>query len=141
MNDNDKIRMRLQKPDGGFEESRSSRRDLMKFFGIGAIITPLAGGAQAKLIEIPKAELIQMPESLIEKPFTDEEIETIAVHVKLRDGSERIISGGKLKTYRPQRKGVWFSSSENWKVSLEIEHKSSPSCWGFAFGMEDAKLR
>lgn len=65
-----------------------TRRDLMKYFGVGAIITPVAGEAiQARLIEIPKVELVK-PEPIQEgfcfKPL---HIGSISVQLHLLDGT------------------------------------------------------
>lgn len=65
-----------------------SRRDLLKFFGAGTIIAPAAGGALAKLIEPPKAEIIR-PETGIVAPFMLADITGVDVAFKMRDGSVR----------------------------------------------------
>lgn len=69
------------------------RRGFLKLFGIGAAVVPVIGGmpamdAEAKLIEVPKVELITDPASLQMPPavmFADREAE-ITVLVKRKNG-------------------------------------------------------
>ena len=65
----------------------ASRRDLLKFFGIGTVIAPVIGAAPlARLIEVPKVELIE-PAALIVKAVSLGNVESFDVTLNLRDGS------------------------------------------------------
>lgn len=66
----------------------TSRRDLLKFFAAGAVITPLSGEASARLIETPKIELI-VPDRRIVQPFDPADVTAVDVAFTMKDGSIR----------------------------------------------------
>ncbi len=66
----------------------TSRRDLLKFFAAGTVITPAAGGALAQLIESPKARIIT-PETGIVAPFIPNHIVGADIAFHMKDGSIR----------------------------------------------------
>ena len=67
-----------------------NRRDLIKFFGAGTLIAPIAGSEPiARLIEVPKVELVQaarMPE-----PIAMKEVRSVSVSFEMADGSRRAL--------------------------------------------------
>lgn len=67
----------------------TSRRELLKFFAAGTVITPLGGGATAKLIEPPKAQIIKPP--TVVSAFTPRDIEAIEITFTMKDGSRRTL--------------------------------------------------
>lgn len=118
-----------------------SRRDLLKFFAAGTIIAPVAGGATAKLIEVPKAELIVAPEPQIVRPFRSQDIESLKVEITLRDGSKREVSGGSTSPGWDRRDFDRYWSGNNWRVDLAIENTGSPlSYWSVAC-MTNAEMK
>ncbi len=115
----DKIRMRLQKPEGGFEESKSSRRDLLRLFAAGTIIAPVAGGATARLIEPPKAELIVAPPKIIQ-PFYPRDIVDIEISFLMKDGTYRKLAAhpGEVPAFKfhsPGRGDNVTNASDVWR--------------------------
>jgi hypothetical protein len=73
-------------------ETPRSRRDLLKFFGVGATVIPVIGGAPepdaaARLIEVPKVELITA--ATIPEPFDLANVQEISITFRLRDGTRR----------------------------------------------------
>lgn len=104
-----------------------SRRDLLKFFAAGTIIAPVAGGATAKLIEVPKAELIVAPETQIVRPFRPENVECVNIEMTMRDGTKRVISGGRVFPGLPIPERFWRDGT--WRCDVAIENVGSPSSY------------
>lgn len=79
------------------EETMSmDRRDLLKRFGIGAIIAPIVGGvversASAELIEIPKVKPVELFSS-VPKPVDLRKVKSAQIVLEMNDGQTRTIS-------------------------------------------------
>jgi hypothetical protein len=72
------------------------RRDLLKRFGIGAIIVPVVGGAAitshaATLIEVPKVKPVELFAS-IPKELNLEDVARVTITFTMKDATERIIT-------------------------------------------------
>lgn len=73
----------------------NSRRDLLKHFGIGAIIAPVIGGvvepaAAAKLISIPDIRPVELF-SKIPEPINLLDVRTVKLVVGMADGTTRTL--------------------------------------------------
>lgn len=74
-----------------------NRRDLMKYFGAGAIVMPVVGGiieqdATARIIQPPTVELASAP--LNGQPLDFNEISNVtSITYEMCDGTKRTISG------------------------------------------------
>jgi hypothetical protein len=70
----------------------NSRRDFLQgLFSTGAVIVPFVGGSQvavARLIEIPKIEIIEPPKDIL-TPFSRHDVVGAEVILKMRDGTTR----------------------------------------------------
>jgi len=71
------------------------RRDLLKRFGIGAIIAPVIGGvavreATAALIEVPKIKPVELF-TKIPEPIDLESVKRATVQLEMFDGSVRVV--------------------------------------------------
>ena len=96
-----------------------SRRDLLKYFAAGTVITPLAGaGPLAMLIEEPKIELIKpgLRETLL---FAEVKSVTISFH--MADGTLRSISG------EPEHKDGLLMPGDEIEIYCNRLDSSSPS--------------
>lgn len=61
-----------------------NRRDLLKYFGAGTIITPLVSSApMARIIEPPKVELFQE----VPKAFKMADVASVSVRFNMKDGT------------------------------------------------------
>lgn len=68
--------------------SEFNRRDLLKYFGVGAVISPLAigsGAVAARLIEVPKVELVKP--AGIEIPLDPARVKQVTVICHYEDGT------------------------------------------------------
>ena len=71
------------------------RRDILKRFGIGAIIVPVIGGAAVtssavELIEVPKVRPVELFKE-IPKPIALSEVDKATINLKFKDGTARSI--------------------------------------------------
>lgn len=82
-----------------------SRRDLLKYFGIGAVIAPVVGGPLATLIEVPKVEIVK-PEA-VSVPFNAADVKAVAVTLHLYDGTTRTV-----RTYDIRGRGQFVSGQK-----------------------------
>lgn len=73
----------------------TNRRELMKLFGAGAIITPFGSHVQGKLIKPAEVELAK-PETGIVQPFKLEDVAAVTLSVRLRDGSTRLFGSERI---------------------------------------------
>lgn len=65
----------------------TSRRDLLKYFGAGAIIAPVIGSnVQARLIEVPNVELIKP--AGIEIPLDPGRVKAVTITCHYEDGTQ-----------------------------------------------------
>ncbi len=103
----------------------TSRRDLLKFFAAGTVITPAAGGALAQLIEPPKARIIT-PETAIVQPFRVNDLLRVeSIEFKMRDGSTRRFHPN-FNLFDRCTDGEKFIEPIV-TVSIGYEHRMSPS--------------
>lgn len=113
----------------------TSRRDLLKLFTAGAVITPLAGGASAKLIETPKVEIIK-PETGIVAPLCPDDVANVDITFRMKDGSARRFQADEitlpdrsnqigLRNWKPPERK--YISSGQVQVLLLEERASSPT--------------
>ncbi len=71
-----------------------NRRELLKYFSAGTIITPLAASMPARIIEPPKLE----PVKLIETPIEYRNVKSATVTLEMFDGSvHQLAVGGKYE--------------------------------------------
>ena len=73
----------------------NTRRELLKYFGIGTVIVPLVGGAPdvttpAKLIATPELKPVILTEG---KPLDLRTVKSVTVTVECHDGTRRSIQG------------------------------------------------
>lgn len=111
----------------------TTRRDILKYFGAGTIIAPLAGDAVGRLIEPPKIELIT-PQPLIIKPFRMSDIASVNVTVRMRDGSvmeaaTKSVSIQNEEFERPHPFEPLIHQDVFASVNLQFLDKRSPSSW------------
>lgn len=99
-----------------------SRRDLMKFFGIGTVIMPVIGGvvetsAPAKLIEAPKIDLIVSP-AMSDKTLdvSRSSMKSLTVHIEFHDGTTRSIRS----VYSPWGSGA-ISPADRLHLNIRVE--------------------
>jgi hypothetical protein len=68
-----------------------NRRDLLKYFGAGSVITPLVAGPVVTLVEPPKVELAKdMPR---DEPIIMSDVRAAAVVFEMADGTRRTLRG------------------------------------------------
>ena len=72
------------------------RRDLLKRFGIGAIIAPVIGGvavreATATLIEVPKIKPVELF-TTIPNAIRLSQVKRASIHLEMFDGSIRVVT-------------------------------------------------
>lgn len=94
------------RPDGLNEErARLGRRDLLKCFGIGTIITPAAGeGGLAELIEVPRVKILEPKVATV---LDLSKINTVSINIETVDGSIHSFRGGTIRGgYCPYGKGM-----------------------------------
>ncbi|SRR6266436_3845328 len=104
-----------------------SRRDLLKYFGIGAVIAPAVGGPLATLIEVPKIEIAK-PE-MVSLPFNVGDVKAVFVTLHLYDGSTRTV-----QTHNINGRGQFVTGD---KIELSIRNllNASPAVYsGSLFG-------
>jgi hypothetical protein len=109
----------------------TSRRDLLKIFGAGAIILP-ANGAEplARLIEPAKVELVK-PDRIV-VPINLEEVSEITTSFKMLDGTVRT-SRGNLRSGSGMLTGkytqlVFHEERDNYSPP-NVEESGSCSFW------------
>jgi hypothetical protein len=69
-----------------------NRREVLKYFGVGAAITALDAGPIVTLIEPPKVELATvLPQ---EEPIVLKEVQSVTIICEMADGSHRTVRGG-----------------------------------------------
>lgn len=104
----------------------NSRRELLKYFGVGAVIAPVIGGvtqpAQARLIELPRVELIE-PEVVIEKPLNLKDVRRVDLLLEMADGTKRVMKAGVVTKMR--QSGHVYSGIETEVIFWE-DAQSSP---------------
>jgi hypothetical protein len=67
-----------------------NRRALLKYFGIGTVIAPVAGAAPlARLIEVPKVEIVEA--ATIPAPLDLRRVESFTLTLNLEDGTQRTV--------------------------------------------------
>lgn len=65
-----------------------TRRDLIKYFAAGTVIAPIAGAAPlAKLIEVPKVELVEA--TINTAPCDLTKVQSVTILLEMMDGSRR----------------------------------------------------
>ena len=80
-----------------------NRRDLIKFFGAGTLIAPIAGSEPiARLIEVPKVELVEATK--IPEPIAMKDVRSVSVSFEMADGSRRSLRSKVLI----QKRGVIY---------------------------------
>lgn len=68
----------------------SSRRDLLKYFGVGTIIAPLVGAEPAaRLIELPKIEILEARS--IPTPLDLSRVKAASLVCEMKDGTLRTV--------------------------------------------------
>lgn len=70
-----------------------NRRDLLKFFGAGTVIAPVAAAEPlARLIELPKLEIVEATK--IPEPININKVKSVAMVMTMDDGTVRTIHMG-----------------------------------------------
>lgn len=80
-----------------------SRRDLVKYFGAGALIAPIVGGKAeegkaAELIEVPKVRPVEIHKE-IPKPLDLAKAKRATITFEMKDGSSRAIAFNLLTSW------------------------------------------
>ena len=103
----------------------TSRRDLLKFLAAGTIITPVAGGATARLIEPPKADIIR-PETGIVAPFCPDDVVGAEVTFRMKDGSMRWFEANSQSAYS-WKGGDRFLPTDRVALSVLLQRERADS--------------
>ncbi len=104
-----------------------TRRDLLKYFAAGTIITTAAGdGALAKLIEVPKVEIL---EPKIVQAVDLSKVKTVSINIETLDGSVHSFRGGEFRGgYCPYGSGTIASDETlQFEVSFFQSDYQSPA--------------
>src|SRR5262245_34860779 len=86
-----------------------ARRELLKYFGAGAIIAPLGGSVQAKLIEEPKIEIVK-PQP-IQMILRVADVKEATVTLKANGGDVHVFHIRHVWDTNPSREGFQFKES------------------------------
>jgi hypothetical protein len=107
-----------------------NRRDLLKYFGAGAVVAPAVGaGPLARLIEAPKIELA-LPHVVV-TPINLKEVNGATVILEMADGSRREISGTQVAI-----RGGFIDPSSLVRIEFLSENKTSPAYFAVAGSIE-----
>ena len=86
-----------------------NRRELLKFFGAGTVIAPLAEpSVVGRLVEPPKVELFT-PEVVPAKKFSLKAVRSVSVRLTLADGSVHSLESGFMPTSGGDLETGWSS--------------------------------
>lgn len=118
-----------------------SRRDLMKYFGAGAVIVPIVGGkteesATAQLIEVPKVRPVEL-HAEIPKPLDLRQVKRAALSLEMKDGTVRTIRFDSLDAWKEGVIRAGDDVSANVQLSLG---RSSPQVHLGTLWMDDGIL-
>lgn len=118
-----------------------SRRDLMKHFGVGALIVPIVGGkaeesATAQLIEVPKVRPVEL-HAEIPKPLDLRQVKRAALSLEMKDGTVRTVRFDSWDFWHGQAIQAGDTVSANVQLSLG---RTSPQVHLGAFSMDDGVL-
>ena len=109
----------------------TSRRDILKYFAAGTVITPLAASVPAaRLIEPPKVEIIKPPKyGLVEMPTDFRKLTKVELTLTFSDGNKR------TECYLP---GPTPSMEE---ITVEAAYAVSPYSTVTLIRMRDERVR
>lgn len=101
----------------------STRRELLKYFGIGTVIAPIAGASPlAKLIEVPKVELLEATH--IPKPLDMGRIVSCSIALVDQDGTARTVQA------KVRGNGIVKPGDEiSVYITARHENGASPVAW------------
>lgn len=114
------------------------RRDLLKRFGVGAIIAPIIGGvversASAELIEVPKVKPVELF-SKIPGPVDLSDVVSAQIVLEMGDGQTRTLTLSKWPSFEPNVRGAntgKIGVMDSLAVGIDffrVSNNSSPQC-------------